>query len=104
MKKNLLPQRFYALLLNDRQVEAGEGDIDGVHKIWGASYKISFLPFEDTTGRGIRTYKVAKEISHNVYEKISNVGWGSVLRLAVENHVITELEVMFDMSEFVIIE
>lgn len=104
MRKNILPQRFYALLLNEKFIKSGEGEINGVHRTWGDSYKITYVPFGDQTGKNIKTYKVAKEIEAQVNEALRNTGWGSIIRLVLDNNYITELELISDMSDYLPIE
>lgn len=99
--KLTLNQPVIGLLLNEGTREAGSSVIDGKQIKWDSAYVITVMPYNGRRGDSVRKYAVIPEAVAEVSALLDPVGWGSLLELQVENNKVTDVKVLFDLTEYV---
>lgn len=96
MKRNFQQRPEKALIMYDYHVNAGEGDINGTHKQWSASYKIVVLPIHSSTAKFLKL-KVSEDSAKEVEAKLIDTSWGALVSLNYSNDgCVCALEVLND--------
>lgn len=91
-------QTVRGLLLNDTFRAAGSTKVGDKDIHWGDGYILTILPLGDRRGNAQKV-KVKPELKDSISAQLSNVGWGSVVVLAMDDQWVIDVTVVVDWSD-----
>lgn len=87
------------LLVNEADRNADSAEIDGKLVSWEAGHFLTVLPFGSKKGTAARKYRVAPESEPTVKAILSEVNWGALVTLEIDENMVSSVTVECDWAE-----
>lgn len=97
MKSHFLTVK--GLLLNEADRNADSAEIDGKLISWEAGYFLTVLPYGSKKGAAARKYRVAPDSERTVKSILSEVNWGALVTLEIEENMVNAVTIEYDWAE-----